>query len=232
MASHTRPPAAGSGPAPPDSEGMARLAASQLKRVRRIVDAAVALAEEGGFDGVRLRDVAEASDVALGTLYKYFRSKEDVLLFAVNEEAERLESVIAARPPSGGTAQERTTEFFARATRGFTRRPNFARAVLRAIASGDHKTAVKVAGFHLRMARMIVAAIRDEKPDIGRAVTEPAGSEQEQSIVWILEHVWFSALVGWAGGLHPAKTVTDQLRTTAAFLLGDGSKPAAVRRSE
>ena len=46
----------------------------------------MALAEEGGFDGVRLRDVAEASGVALGPLYKYFRSKEDLLLCAVNEE--------------------------------------------------------------------------------------------------------------------------------------------------
>jgi len=86
MASNARPPAAGSGQEPPDSEGLARLATSQLRRVRRIVDAAVALAEEGGFDGVRLRDVAEASGVALGPLYKYFRSKEDLLLCAVNEE--------------------------------------------------------------------------------------------------------------------------------------------------
>ena len=222
MADNARPSAAGA--ESPDTEGLARLAASQLRRVRRIVDAAVALAEEGGFDGVRLRDVAEASGVALGTLYKYFRSKEDILLFAVVEEAERLETVIAARPPSGGSAQERTTEFFARATRGFTRRPNFARAVLRAIASGDHKTAVQVAGFHLRMARMIVAAIRGERPDIAKAITEPEGSEQEQAIVKILEHVWFSALVGWGGGLHPARTVTDQMRTTAAYLLGDSSR--------
>ena len=223
MASSARPPAAGSGSEPPDGEGVARLAASQLRRVRRIVDAAVALAEEGGFDGVRLRDVAEASGVALGTLYKYFRSKEDILLFAVNEEAERLEMVIAGRPPSGGSAEERTTEFFARATRGFTRRPNFARAVLRAIASGDHKTAVKVAGFHLRIARMIVAAIRGERPGVSRAIAEPEGTEREQEIVKILEHVWFSALVGWAGGLHSAKTVTDQMRTTAAYLLGGAS---------
>jgi len=203
---------------------MARLAASQLRRVRHIVDAAVALAEKGGFDGVRLRDVAEASGVALGTLYKYFRSKEDILLSAVNEDAERLESVIAARPPSGGSAQERTTEFFARATRGFTRRPNYARAVIRAVASGDHKTAEKVAGFHLRMARMIVAAIRDESPDISKSITETEGSEQEQAIVRILEHVWFSALVGWGGGLHPVKTVTDQMRTAAEYLLGGSSR--------
>lgn len=228
MTGNTRSPAADEGSGAPDGEGLARLAASQLRRVRRIVDAAVALAEKGGFDGVRLRDVAEASGVALGTLYKYFRSKEDILLFAVNEEAERLESVIAARPPSGGSAEERTTEFFARATRGFTRRPNYARAVIRAVASGDHKTAEKVAGFHLRMVRMIVAAIRDESPDISKAITEPEGSEQEQAIVRILEHVWFSSLVGWGGGLHPVKTVTDQMRTAAAYLLG-GSSRSQVR---
>jgi hypothetical protein len=75
------------------------------------------------------------------------------------------------------------------------------------------------------MGRMIVAAIRDEKPEISRAVTEPEGSDREQDMVKILEHVWFSALVGWAGGLHPAKTVTDQMRTTAAYLLGDSSGP-------
>ena len=225
MADNARTPGGGSESESAADAGMARLAASQMRRVRRIVDSAVALAEDGGFDGVRLRDVAEASGVALGTLYKYFRSKEDILLFAVNEEAERLEAVIAARPPSGGSAQERTTEFFARATRGFTRRPNYARAVLRAVASADQKTAVQVAGFHLRMARMIVAAIRNERPDISKDITEPEGSEREQEKVKILEHVWFSTLVGWGGGLYPAKTVTEQMRTTAAYLLEDASQP-------
>ena len=69
---------------PAESCAPPRLVSSQLRRIRRIVDAAVALAEQGGFDAVRLRDVAEASGVALGTLYKYFRSKEEILLFAVN----------------------------------------------------------------------------------------------------------------------------------------------------
>ena len=45
--------------------------------------AAIELAERGGFEGVRLRDVAAHADVALGTLYRRFRSKED-LLFLIN----------------------------------------------------------------------------------------------------------------------------------------------------
>src|SRR5215470_2301770 len=84
-----------------------KLVASQLRRMRRIVDAAVELAESGGFEGVRLRDVAERSNVALGTLYKYFRSKEDILLFAFDEGVSRLEQSLAARGPAGGTALSR-----------------------------------------------------------------------------------------------------------------------------
>ena len=58
--------------------------------------------------------------------------------------------------------------------------------------------------------------------DLGRvASTDPTVAE----MVKILEPVWFSTLVGGGGGLYPAKTVTDQMRTTAAYLLGDSSHP-------
>ena len=194
------------------------LAASQLRRMRRIVDAAAQLAAEGGFDGVRLRDVAIASDVALGTLYKYFRSKEDILLFALTEESQKLEADVRERPARGADPALRLTDFFARATRGLTRKPGFARAMIRAIAQGDPAMADKVAGFHLRMGRLIVATLRDEAPAEGD-LTRPVGSEREQAVVTMLNHVWFAALVGWAGGLHPAKTVVDRMREASELLL-------------
>lgn len=192
---------------------VARLAASQLRRMRAVVDSAVALAEQGGFEAVRLRDVAEASGVALGTLYKYFRSKEDILLFAVHEEAEKLEAVMAARPARGATPTERAEHFFARATRGFTRRPNLARAVIRAIAVGEHDLAVKVAGFHLRMERLIVAALHGAAP----AADARAGS-REAAIANTLNRVWFASLVGWAGGLHTTREVGECMRETLSLL--------------
>jgi AcrR family transcriptional regulator len=195
-----------------------RLALSQLKRLRRIVDAAIALAETGGFDGVKLRDVADASGVALGTLYKYFRSKEDVLLFAVNEDSEQLLRVIAERPPRGARASERLVELFARATRGLTRRPNFARAVLRAIAASDASSAVQQAAFHLRMSRMVVAALRDEAPDVAAPLSESVGSERERRIALVLQHVWFASLIGWASGLHSIGAVTQRMQESIELI--------------
>jgi AcrR family transcriptional regulator len=190
--------------------------------MRRIVDAAVALAEEGGFEGVRLRDVAEASGVALGTLYKYFRSKEDILLFALTEEAERLERDVRARPARGKSAVDRVAHFFARGTRGLTRKPHFARAVIRAIAAGDHEMAAKVAGFHLLMARLIVSALRDEAPVAAGDPASPVGTADEQAVATVLNHVWFAALVGWSGGLHPVRVVEERVRETTALLLRRG----------
>ncbi|MAE96697.1 MAG: hypothetical protein CL910_18775 [Deltaproteobacteria bacterium] len=205
---------------PLESPSATGLAASQLRRIRRIVDAAVQLAEQGGFDGVRLRDVAESADVALGTLYKYFPSKEAILLYAVNEGNEGLERVMGESPPRGDSPAERASDFFARATQTFTRRPDFARAVLRAIAASDHATAAQQAGFHLRIGRMIISALRGEQPELSRPLSEPIGSEREQAIALILNHIWFAALLGWSSGLHPATAVAERMAQAIELILG------------
>ena len=194
------------------------LGPNQRRRLRRILDAAVSLAERGGFEAVRLRDVAQESQVALGTLYKYFHSKEDILLLALTEEVERLEAQMVAEPMTGGTPLKRLTDFFHRATQGLTRKPHLARAVLRAIASGDQNTAAKVATFHERMTRMIQAARRGEAPDLRVLGRAALGGAREQQVASILQHVWFASLVGWAGGLHPVRTVSEQVRAAAALM--------------
>ncbi len=189
------------------------------ERARRIVETAVELAEQGGFEAVRLRDVADQAGVALGTLYRRFRSKEDLLVAALEQEAEELERRSLARPPRGDSAAERLTAFFAAGTRGLCRRPNLTRAVLRAMTSGDPEIAEKVSSFHDRMARLITAAIRGE-----RDASERPPSEDERALALVLEHVWFSCLVGWSGGLHTQAGIIDQMKSTAGLLLKNGDR--------
>ncbi len=186
-----------------------RLATSQVKRLRRIVDAASKLAEEGGFEAVRLRDVAEASGVALGTLYRYFRSKEDILVFVLAEQVDGLEAALTRRPPTGATPAERVGVVFGLTTRALTGRPHLARALLRAVSAGEPETKEKVASFHLRVSRIVLDALRGE----GEATPRLHG------VATILQQVWFASLVGWTGGLHDAKTVIRQTDDAAALLL-------------
>ena len=63
--------------------------AAQRDRRKRILDATITLAAQGGFDAVQMRGVAEQADVALGTLYRYFPSKIHLLVSALGREFER-----------------------------------------------------------------------------------------------------------------------------------------------
>ncbi len=213
--------AAGTEPAP-------RLAASQLRRMHRIEAAAVELAARGGYEAVRLREVADASRVALGTLYRYFPSKDHILLHALNQELVRLEARLATRPPRGASALDRVAGFFLAATRGLTLRPELARAYLRAVVSGAEGATIAVAGFHLRTTRMLIAALDGRAPDPARPLDEPVGTPRDRQLALTLEQVWFAALVGWAGGLHPIETVGERVREAAALLLAGDSRRRSV----
>jgi TetR/AcrR family fatty acid metabolism transcriptional regulator len=53
-------------------------------KYQRILDAAVAVFAEKGFHASRISDVAELASVADGTIYLYFRNKEELLMTAIN----------------------------------------------------------------------------------------------------------------------------------------------------
>ena len=81
-------------------------------RARRIVETAIELAERGGFEAVRLRDVAAHAGVALGTVYRRFRGKGDLLLAALEQLVAVHEAELARHPARGDTALARVTSFF------------------------------------------------------------------------------------------------------------------------
>jgi len=60
------------------------------KRARRaqIVRAGLAALKQHDYDQIQMRDVAEAADVALGTVYRYFSSKEHVYAAVLMEWAQ------------------------------------------------------------------------------------------------------------------------------------------------
>jgi AcrR family transcriptional regulator len=186
------------------------------ERAQRIVESAIELAEKGGYEAVRLRDVASHAGVALGTLYRRFRSKEDLLLAALEQEVAEHEARIEQRPPAGSTALERINTFFQLTTRALCHRPNLARALVRSIASGEPELTQKVSEFHARMAVLITKSLRGNGPS---ATTEP--SENERDLANVLQHVWFASLVGWAGRVHGQSTIVDDTRIAAEHLLRD-----------
>jgi AcrR family transcriptional regulator len=188
--------------------------AEDRARRDRILDVAIRLAEEGGFENVRQRDVAEQAGVALGTLYKSFRGKEDLLSAALERETEVLEKRLDKRPPSGSSSLARVTDFFEMLTRTLCKKPNYARAIIKAMASGEPEVATNIVAYQAQIYRMIVSAMRG--PDHVAPESEP--TDDELAIALLLQQIWFAALVGWSAKLHGVPRVIEQVGVAARLL--------------
>lgn len=185
-------------------------------RSKRIVETAIELAARDGFAAVRLRDVAAQAKVALGTVYKRFASKEEILVVAMQREGERMLAQMTVAPP-GEVPLERAVWFFDLATRGFCRRPKLAKAMLRAIASGEGMS-TRVASLHALVTIMLVAALDGHPPTQHRRWGGDADSETRE-VARILLDVWFASLVGWAGGATDIPGVVKNVERAASRLL-------------
>ncbi len=184
--------------------------------------AAIELAEQGGFEGVRLRDVAAHADVALGTLYRRFRSKEDLLLAALELQVAVHEQRMTNEPPEGETPLVRVGTFFRTTTLAMCSRPHLARALVRAIVAGGPELSQRVAAFHHRMEALIARALRGSGDD-------GPPSDLERRLGQALLRVWFASLSGWASGLHGVEEIIDDTCSAAELLLGPAPLAAEKR---
>src|SRR6476661_10783513 len=92
-------------------------AAETAARKERLIAAATELAAEGGYDQVQMRDVAARAEVALGTLYRHFSSKDQLLLAALADQTTTLGTRLAQRPARGDRPGDRVADVLRRATR-------------------------------------------------------------------------------------------------------------------
>jgi TetR/AcrR family transcriptional regulator, cholesterol catabolism regulator len=182
------------------------------ERNDRILDVAVNLAEAGGFENVRQRDVADQAGIALGTLYKTFTSKEHILSAALAREADELERKLKSRPPTGDTPSDRLQALFKIITRAMCHKPKYARAVLRAMASGQPEVAAHVTAYQGRMNAIIVSVMAPPGQK-----TEVEG--RQLALATLLQQIWFASLVAWSAGIFSQNDVTAHLNQAIELIL-------------
>ena len=73
-----------------DRQPVTRTEQGRQERRTRVIEAAMRLALAGGYDAVQMRAVAERADVAIGTIYRYFSGKDDLIQFYVAEMMRRI----------------------------------------------------------------------------------------------------------------------------------------------
>ena len=80
-----------------------RITASEKSATRRrILDAANQLFRTAGFDGTTTRDIAAAAEIATGTLFNYFETKEAIVAALAEEKLARARDGFSPPPGAGG----------------------------------------------------------------------------------------------------------------------------------
>jgi AcrR family transcriptional regulator len=182
-------------------------------RKQRLIAAAVELAGEGGYDAVQMRDVAARAEVALGTLYRHYASKDELLLAALALQVAQLRDRLVQRPPRGETSAARVADVLRRATRALEREPNVMKSMLCAMASNE-PDAIPVKNEIDTTLRAIIADAID-----GPRVEH---IDNFDDIVRVLGSVWFAELTYWTHGLNTPSAMGDNLASAAALLLPTG----------
>jgi TetR/AcrR family transcriptional regulator, cholesterol catabolism regulator len=193
------------------------LSANQAARRQRIVDVAMAMLAEREFERIQVKDVADGASVALGTLYRYFSSKEHLFGEVLVQWAGSLRSSITRRPVTDAGPAARLEDVLHRSVRAFERQPQLARLVGRLEMSEDP--------FAIDVLNRL-DAVTDE---VYLAVLGELDADEAARIVRVLDAVLDSALRSWSAGRLPIARVYGLLSDAVALVLPTG-RVASVGR--
>jgi TetR/AcrR family transcriptional regulator, cholesterol catabolism regulator len=182
----------------------------QRQRRQRILDAAVGLAADGGYDAVQMREVALRADVALGTLYRYFASKEHLLVSALAEHVADLRGRLVVRPPRGEDDAARVMDVIKRVTRALQHEPYVIAAMLKSLISSGAGVGEAVGPIGGQMTEIVVSAMRHDNPET---------VERDRAVAEVIQQVWLASLLWWVAGRAPARQVEDKVERAVVLLL-------------
>lgn len=183
-----------SAPPLPDS-----LTSTQRERRERIVAAGLTLLRTHDHNQIQMKDVAAEAGVALGTVYRYFQSKDHLFAEVLAAWGGQLRTNVERRPLRGSTNAERLTDVLHRSMRAFQGWPQLARVVMALESSEDPFTREIFARNMAGNTAVYVEAIRDLPPDVTR------------DIVWVASSVFDLQLRHWVVGSQSIAEVYDRI---------------------
>ena len=171
----------------------------QRARRQRIIDAGLVLLERNEYERIQIKDVAEEADVALGTLYHYFSSKEHLFAEVLVKWAATLRSSLARHPPRGRTPREKLTEALHRSVRAFQHQPQLARLIASLELSSDP------------FATEILERMDQTTSSVYMELLAGVEPRRARIIVRTVDAVLDSQLRAWSAGRLPITGVYDSL---------------------
>ncbi len=181
----------------------------QQERRDRIVRAAISLLEHGGeYDEIQMRDVAQDAGVALGTVYRYFTSKEHLYAAAILEWAANFPTREQSKRAGGRSDEAQLRALMRRAVRAFERYPQMMRVEIVIESSPDPNARALFDQFAARNVGALTSALSSIDPEKAAAIVETVNS------------VLATCLRSWALGRITIGDVDRSVQKTLDLIFG------------
>jgi AcrR family transcriptional regulator len=189
---------------------------AQHDRYQRILQAATSMLATGGDAALQMKELAERAVVSLATLYRYFPSKDFLLLAISQARYETALRRVRGEAPRGATIQERVTNHLLREFRAEQRDQRLTAAVTRVLTDTRPEYAPfigRVQQTHMSIIEHIAGAGRPVDEELGRRLR-------------IVVDVFGAATHRWLAGISSAAEARFEIRV-GCYLLGDLDEEAA-----
>ncbi|MFD9663553.1 TetR/AcrR family transcriptional regulator [Rhodococcus sp. NPDC059968] len=200
----------GSGSLDARQAGVAAVPSTSAQRARynRVLETATRFLSAGGEDNLQMKELAKSAEISLTALYRYFPSKDHVLLAVSLARYERALQLIQQEAHREGTARELVTDHLLREFHAQQRDRNLTAALTRALAgvNGSQGPIIQqIADLHLRILSHVAEA-------------DPGLSEDQLHVLPMIVDIFSAALRRWLADSSTDAEVRYRIRVGCHLL--------------
>jgi AcrR family transcriptional regulator len=186
---------------------------AQRERRDRIVRVALRMLEHSEYEDIQMRDVAEQAEVALGTVYRYFGSKEHLFAAVLVSWSDSLQTRVQSQPLRGDDIPSQLLDLFERVIEAFERLPQFFRLMVVIETTTDP------------YARKLFGEFAGHTHDTFAQPLQPLGRDDSRAVIEVLMAVLGGVLRAWALNQLTSEQVRDRVQRAVTLIFSPAPKP-------
>jgi AcrR family transcriptional regulator len=182
---------------------------AQRERYERVLTTASAVLSAGGEEALQMKDLARRAGVSLATLYRYFPSRDHVLLAISLSRYQAAARKVLSEVPRGDSVRERVASHLLREFRAQQRDPRLTTALTRVLAEASR-------GY----SQVIEAMAQVHQQVLQHVAASGPGpfTERQRRLLPIIVDNFGSASRRWQAGVYSAAEARFQIRVGCRLL--------------
>jgi AcrR family transcriptional regulator len=201
---------------------MSRRARRKSETLRRIEEAGWTLFTTRGYEATSTREIADAADIAAGTLFNYFPEKRSLLIHLMQRQIDAAANhAFDTMTPS--TLEQELTHVFAALTQCYAKQRRLSRVFIKELLFTDGERRAKSAAWTFDLMKRIGNLVRNAQQ---RGELDPCIEPMEAAQQVFSTH--YFGLVTWLGGTIPSRVAQEEHFRASLRLLLRGLRQSAA----